>query len=409
MRAIIRSLLFLSFVASVASAQITVGVLPTNLNSSDANFPTPQTDVSLENPATGSGTVNLVSFAWNADCSGAVKIKFFRRSGNTLTMIAERGPFDTRSGIRGTTATLSPAVNVQPGDLIAITRLQSCGNALAEAGTGTQGYVVLQGDATSGTIASGNTFHDKLGLMGNGSAPASSVAGYIPVVGSTAGSFGSNFKTSVQILNPSSTAISTGKLIFHKAGASGSLSDPSLTFNLDPGGIVAIPDAVAAMVQAGLGSMDVVMSQGAQVPIVLSRIYNDQGTNGTSGAFEELVPSATGEGTHILTPGTQGFLITPIEPARTRFNIGVRSLGSGATLTLSLEDDTGHVLGGVTKTYQPDFFEQQSFDFFFGVGPGANQQVRITVTAGSVIVYGATTDNVTNDPSVQFATASPPS
>ena len=404
--ALLLSALLLS---SAAFGQVTVGVLPTNVNANDVNLGTPQTDVSLENPVTGSGTIDSVTFAWSATCGGAVKIKFFRRSGSALTMTAERGPFDAFAGVRGTTVPLSPPVSVQPGDLIAVARVQSCGNAMVESGTGTQGYVALAGDATSGTISAGNTFHDKLALMGTGSVPGNSVAGYIPVVGSTAGSFGSNFKTAVQIFNPSSTAISTGRLIFHKANASGSINDPSLTFNLGPGGIMAVPDAVGAMVQAGLGSMDVAMSAGAQVPIVISRIYNDQGANGTSGAFEDLVAAASGVGTRILTPGTQGFLITPIEPARTRFNIGVRSLGSGATLTLSLEDEAGHVIGGPTKTYSPDFFEQQSFDFFFGIGAAANQKVRITVTAGSAIVYGSTTDNVTNDPAVQFATASPAS
>jgi hypothetical protein len=407
MRKAVFFLLLHSFVAAVAVAQITVGVMPSTLNSSDANFPTPQTDVSLENPVTGSGNIDTVTFGWNATCTGVAKIKFFHRTGNTLTMFAERGPFDTLVSGRTQFVTLNPPVGVAPGDLIAITRVVSCGNALAEAGTGTQGYVVLQGDATSGTVSSGNTFHDKLGLMGTGSAPLTSVQGYIPVVGSTAGSFGSNFKTSVQIFNPSATSIATGKLIFHKSGTSGTLNDPSLVFNVGPNEIISFTDAVAAMTQTGLGSMDVVMAPGAQLPIVVSRIYNDQGANGTSGVFEDLITPDTGVGTRILTLGTQGFLLTPIEPARTRMNIGVRSLSSGATLTLSLEDSTGHVLGSLTKTYQPDIFEQQGSDFFFGVSVGANQKIRLTVTSGSAIVYGATTDNVTNDPSVQFATALP--
>jgi len=404
-------LLLHSFAVSVAVAQISVGVIPNTLNSSDANFPTPQTDVSLENPATGSGSIDTVTFAWNASCSGVAKIKFFHRTGNTLNMFAERGPFNTFAIGRVTQVVpLNPPVGVAPGDLIAITRLlENCGNALAEAGTGTQGYVVLQGDATSGTISAGNTFHDRLGLMGTGFAPAASVQGYIPVVGSTQGGFGSNFKTSVQIFNSSPTSVATGKLIFHRSGTSGTLNDQSLAFNIGPNEIISFTDAVAGMTQTGIGSMDVVMSAGAQLPIVVSRIYNDQGTNGTSGAFEDLVTTATGTGTRILTLGTVGFLLTPIEPARTRMNIGVRSLSSGATLTLSLEDTAGHQLGAVTKTYDPDFFEQQGSDFFFGVAVGANQKIRVTVTSGSAIVYGATTDNVTNDPSVQFAIAQPSS
>ena len=54
-------LLLHSFAVSVAVAQISVGVIPNTLNSSDANFPTPQTDVSLENPATGSGSIDTGS------------------------------------------------------------------------------------------------------------------------------------------------------------------------------------------------------------------------------------------------------------------------------------------------------------------------------------------------------------
>ena len=403
MRKAVLFLLLHSFVAAAAVAQISVGVLPSTLNSSDANFPTPQTDVSLENPATAAGTIDTVTFGWNATCNGVAKIKFFRRSGNALTMTDQRGPFDTVAGPRSQTAVMSPPVNVQAGDLIAITRVQSCGNALAEAGTGTLGYVVLQGDATSGTVSAGNTFHDKLGLLGTGAALVSSLAGYIPVVGSTAGGFGSNFKTSVQLLNPTNGVI-TGKLIFHRSGTPGSANDPALSLTLGPGELTAFSDVIAAMTQTGLGSMDVAMTA---LPIVITRIYNDQGANGTSGAFEDLVTPATGGGTRVLSSGTQGFLITPIEPARTRLNIGIRALDSGATLTLSLEDTTGHVLGSVTKTYAADFFEQQGFDFFFGIPPGANQRIRISVASGRAIVYGATTDNVTNDPSVVFATVVP--
>jgi hypothetical protein len=397
-------------VAGVAVAQVTVGVMPATLNSSDANFPTPQTDVSLENPATGSGNITSVSFGWNAACTGVAKIKFFRRSGNTLTMFAERGPFDTSAGRPVHFAVLSPGVGVQAGDLIAITRVVAgCGNTLAEAGTGTQGYVVLQGDATSGTISAGNTFHDKLGLVGTGSAPGDVAAGFLPVVGSTAGGFGSNFKTSVQMINPSTTVTMSGRLIFHRAGTSGTLTDPSSTFSVSPGEVIVYPDVVAGMGQTGLGSIDIVSSAGAQIPITLTRIYNDAGTSGTAGFFEEVVSAdVTGTGSHILTAGTQGFLVTPIEPARTRLNIGVRSLASGVTLVARLETSTGQVIaGGQERTYQPNWFEQVSAEVFFNTTIGANQKVRITVTAGNAIVYGATTDNVTNDPSVQFATAVP--
>ena len=395
--------------AAPVIAQVSVGVLPATLNSSDANFPTPQTDVSLENPATGSGTITNVSFGWNATCTGAAKIKFFHRSGNTLTMFAERGPFDTSAGRTVQAVALSPGVGVQAGDLIAITRVISCGNALAEAGTGTQGYVVLQGDASSGTVSTGNTFHDKLGVLGTSSASGDAVTAFLPVVGSTAGSLGSNFKTSVQLLNPSNTSTITGRLVFHRAGTVGSLTDPSSSFSVGPGEVVAYLDVVAAMSQTGLGSIDIVMAPGAQLPVVLTRIYNDAGSAGTAGFFEDPVTTEAGTGTRILTVGTQGFLVTPIEPARTRLNIGVRTLSSGGEMTVRLENSAGNVITSVSKTYQPNWFEQVDTGTFFPGVPtiGPNQKVRITMTAGTAIVYGATTDNVTNDPSVQFATALP--
>src|SRR5215471_14293200 len=88
------------FIASSSLAQNSVGVMPSTLNSSDANFPTPQTDVSLENPVTNSGTIDQVTFGWNATCNGVAKIKFFRRSGNNLTLLDSRGPFDTLPGTR---------------------------------------------------------------------------------------------------------------------------------------------------------------------------------------------------------------------------------------------------------------------------------------------------------------------
>jgi hypothetical protein len=404
-----RLLVALSFlVALAAPAQVTVGVLPNTLNSSDANLPTPQTDVSLENPATGAGTITNVTFGWNAGCLNVAKIKFFRRSGNTLTMIAERGPFSTSGGRTVHEVTLSPGVPVQAGDLIGITRVASCGNALAEAGTGTQGYVALEGDATTGTISAGNTHHDKLALLGVAQAPAIDVIGYFPVVGSTAGSLGSNFKTSMQLLNPSASAVLGGRLVFHRAGTIGAASDPSINFSLAPGEVVSYADVVATLGQSGLGSIDLVMAPGSLTPVIATRIYNDAGAAGTAGFFEDLVGTASGVGTRILTGGTQGFLHTAVEPARTRINFGVRSLSSGAALTVRLENSAGIVLTQAQKAYEANFFEQvDSGTFLNGVQPGPNQKVRIVVTAGSAIVYAAITDNVTNDPSVQFATAVP--
>jgi len=56
------------------------------------------------------------------------------------------------------------------------------------------------------------------------------------------------------------------------------------------------------------------------------------------------------------------------------------------------------------KSCLPVYFEQvDSTSFFGGVPVKGNQAITISVTLGGAIIYGATTDSVTNDPSVQFA------
>ena len=67
----------------------------------------------------------------------------------------------------------------------------------------------------------------------------------------------------------------------------------------------------------------------------------------------------------------------------------------------------GTTVQTVTKTYQPNWFEQQPSSIFF---PGAvltgNDVIQITVGSGSAIIYGSTTDNTTNDPAIQVMTVS---
>src|SRR5260221_6601507 len=73
---------------------LTVGVDVTTPNSSDSAIAATRTDISLNNPATATGTVASVKVYWSAlGCANAFKVKFFRRVGDTLTLTAERGPF----------------------------------------------------------------------------------------------------------------------------------------------------------------------------------------------------------------------------------------------------------------------------------------------------------------------------
>src|SRR5439155_10925104 len=126
------------------------------------------------------------------------------------------------------------------------------------------------------------------------------------VVGSTPGSFGSFFKTSLQLYNPKSAAVS-GKIIFHTQATSGSSSDPSLAYSIAPGKTLSFADLLPAMgLPNGLGSADLLADATSALPIALSRVFNDAGAAGTTGLAQEALP--TGEA---LQQGNSGALLAP--------------------------------------------------------------------------------------------------
>jgi hypothetical protein len=401
------SVLFLSLIlAAAAPAQIlNVGSSYTfSPNASDLNLGHPRTDIDLVNPAEGSGSVSTVTLTWSSsNCPNAFKIKFFRRAGNTLTMTAERGPFSSASS----PVTLTPPVDVRQGDLIGVTKLSDCGNPTAWT-FDSDGYVAFKADVTGSVqLGDGTRSNDVLALSGSG--PATEwVTGIIPVAGSAAGGFGSQFRTSLQLLNHQiyQPKIIHARLIFHRAGMAGSLEDPSLAFTIGPGRIAAWPDIVAALGQSGLGSLDIAITAGDFWPLAVTRVYNDAGGAGTSGLTEAYVWPAVGFQSHFLRRGSIGFLLTPQDTNRMRMNIGVRTWFSGADITATLIEGTGVPVRTVTKSYPPTWFEQTDAASFLGGPIGANQSIRFTIDAGSAIIYGSTTDNTTNDPAIQLVFAS---
>jgi hypothetical protein len=373
-------------------------------NSSDSAIASVRTDIDLAGPASATGSVTSVHTYWSSSgCTNAFKIKFFRRSGNTLTMTAERGPFTSTTN--DLTLAMSPAVPVLQGDLIGIARVANCGNPGGFFGFTTAGFVAYGSDVTGSVdLTAGTTVGTSLALGGTGTA-TEQIRGFIPVVGSAPGSNGSNFKTSLQLLYgaPTSSGSITGKLVFHPASTSGTSSDPTVTYTVAADQVVTYPDIVATFGRSGLGSVDLITASGATKPVIITRVYNDAGALGTSGLTEDTIDPAD---PRVINAGFTAFLVTPVDPSKTRFNIGVRTGFSGATLTAVLRDTNGSTLKTVTKTYQPNWFEQvDSTTFFTGTAIGANQSISINVSGGSAIVYGSTTDNITNDPNIQFAVA----
>lgn len=400
--------LVLSFVvASVALAQtVTVGNLPANPNFGFNQ--TPVTVIDLSNPANASGNLTIAAFTWSATpCPAAAKLKFFRPTpSGGFIFLAERGPYDVTS--LTSFVILSPPVAVQAGDLIGITRLTPCGSPVGQTPGAAQGLIGFASDVTfSVTASQGSVFPNAtLSAQATGTVtqptPSAEPDAIIPVVGSTPGAVGQAFfRTSVQLYNPSSARM-MGRLVYHPAGSSATSDDPFLGFVLEPGETRSIADLLPAMGLTGLGSLDLVADAGGR-PISVVRVFNDAGAAGTTGFTEEAVKPADA-----LGAGERGFLLAPPDAALYRFNVGVRTLESGATLAITARNSAGTITRTLTRTYPPNYFEQRdSASFLNGAPVAANESITIQVVSGSAIVYGATVDNRTNDPSLQLATRAP--
>jgi len=219
----------------------------------------------------------------------------------------------------------------------------------------------------------------------------------LPVVGSVPGINGAYFKSSVQLYNAKSSAVS-GKIVFHTQAVSGSSSDPSIAYSIPAGKSLFYPDLLPAIgIASGLGSADIVADPGSPFPVTLVRVFNDAGIAGTTGLA--LEPMATSDA---LQNGESGVLIAPAD-TRFRLNIGVRTLESGASMTLTVHDKDGGVVKTASQSFGATFFRQfGSSAILDGYALVGGETITVQITAGSAFVYGSTTDNTTQDPSVQF-------
>lgn len=359
----------------------------------------PLTLIATSRPALAAGTVNSVTLRWigapPTGCSNAVKIKFFRTgTSGTLQVIASHGPFNVQNGIN-TFAVLAVAVNA--GDWIGVTQLSNTCGGIAQAYADRSHIVGVTFTDPTPTATGVNYSTGRL-LNIVATTDAEYVYGYFIVVGSLRGSFGSDFKTSAQLANVSNSTI-TGKLVFHSAGVPTQASDPSINYSIPAFRTVSYNDVVQAIGATGLGTMDLVITSGYP-PDVTMRIYNDEGAvNGTSGLTEELL---TPFQAHNLFES--GSLTIPTDLTAFRLNIGYRTLTAGARMFITVFDANGSFVDSTERDFPPNTFNQDSAAGFAqttGLPPGG--RITFQITAGSAFVYGAVTDNRTNDPNLRFA------
>jgi len=209
----------------------------------------------------------------------------------------------------------------------------------------------------------------------------------VAVVGSTHGLSNAFFKTELQLTNPTGAA-QGGFLLLRPYGL-------VRRYDLPAHATISFADVVAEMGGSGLGSLDILADRGI-VPAVVARAYDDQLT-GTTGVGVPAVAIAD-----VLVRGESGTLIVPRDLTRSRFNIGVRALASGAVIDLTIRAAAGTTRHQRTLTYDANQFEQLPGNTFAGTALQADDSIEVTITSGSAIVYATAVDNQTNDSTLQL-------
>ena len=216
----------------------------------------------------------------------------------------------------------------------------------------------------------------------------------VPIVASTAGQNGAQFKTSLR-LSALSGGIGTGKIIFHPAGQAGSDADPSIPYAFSrTGQVIEFDDIVGAFGRTGVGSLDVVplASQNEpQVPIVEARLYN-QTSNGTFGSFEHHVQPIDFVNAQSLR--------AQAPPSQFRMNIGFRTI-STSTVNFDVFDASNEVRLHRSFVYPPNYTVLTTPEELLGTSLAPGEAIVIAGERGSMVIpFYTYTDNGTNDPSL---------
>ena len=219
-----------------------------------------ETILEVVGPANVDGLITAVTFGWSTSpCPSAVTVKFFRPHPPAgpfvpvspppapYDLVAERGPFDVTTPVVNSTYTplaiqtvsLSPAVSVQAGDVVALTNRTSCGAPVYVHGQGASSFFDTPTGAfrTSGDVTT--------------TVPASALRGDRRVFVTAAGTgsalalLGNRFAISLDALDPR-TGTSTVGTPIRLTGEEGAGYFSLPEFTGDP----TFPEVVVKMVDA---------------------------------------------------------------------------------------------------------------------------------------------------------------
>jgi len=235
----------------------------------------------------------------------------------------------------------------------------------------------------------------------------------VPVAGSVKGAFNSTFRTRLVLedrWNAPSDPL-TGRIVFHRTGTTASLTDPSITYSINPGASIVYDDIMSTLHAAdGVGTLDILPDPSQfgfyPSPAVRAQIISVAPDGGAYGAD---LPAVTMTGPYYGAVWASTFApkILIAETTQKRYALGVRTLSDSVTLTVHLVDATGTEHASKTRTFAAEYHEQVSLADWFGDQVHAGDSLVFEARrnsnpalAGGAIVYLAETDNKTNDVSI---------
>jgi hypothetical protein len=393
----------LSFTVSASATVFSMGSMPPIGTFTVKG--SPLTMIDLSHPATTAGTVTKVSVRYLGtpvpSCTSTFKVKFLHPDSGlaSFTVIAERGPFPALFTAPLIDVAISPGVDVVAGDLLAITQTPTpatcSGGVMVSEDQASSITLQSAGDLQSGTFTN-MTRRQGQALNALATTVANEPGGIFTVVGAAQG-VGAFFRTSVQLANPNLNTTMSGKLVYHPQGQSASPSDPSINYSIGPRGVWSEADVVTKMGLSGIGSMDLVPSAGG-VPVAVTRIFNDRGSDGTDGFVEPLLRT-----TDAMSNFMSGTIVLPNDLSAFRVNVGIRTLDAGATLSLYYTSPNDAAVQVDDQKFDPNYFIQMPLATLLGTTAyKANGIVGVQMAAGAAIVYVSIIDAKTGDSSVYF-------
>jgi hypothetical protein len=217
----------------------------------------------------------------------------------------------------------------------------------------------------------------------------------LPIVGSTAGSFGGRFKTALTLR--ATGGDQRGRIVFHPAGKVASDDDPSIPYTFNSSAQeISYDDIVATLGQSGIGSLDIVPAEDAVsfVPEVEARLYNDTSI-GTFGTLAGPI--------YPYDYLRVGVMEVNIPDSRFRVNIGFRTL-TDTSMRILIFNEQGTLLHFFSVSYPAGWMQMTSAADLArrALAPGQSLQV---VFSGSVIPFHTITENATNDPTLVVSPA----